>query len=437
LENISVIYMPIYYYVSALLAGFTGVSFTPLRIISFSASIGIGLLIFLAVKRETASNFFAMIATGIFAASFKLTSGWYDIARTDMLAMFFTFAALLSLRSENKKVIFISGILFAAAFYTKQTTLAFFLFVLAYILIFERSKLFWLVLSFFIAFAIGWGILSAQNGEWLYYYTFTLPANNALEINRGVILRGLQYLLIPLSFVMVILMIWFSSHVKEIFISPSRRYYLLITLAATGISMLAYFNRGGWTNNLISAFISYAILFGIALDSIAEHIGKEQNPLAGNIYLCLLWFGCIAQFVTLAYNPNSQIPTDEDWQAGHSLVKRISAVNGDVLVPRQNYLALLAGKEPFIHHMGLTMINGGFGNISTVEGQELEIEINQAIRDGRFAAIILDSADEKIEKLLGCFKKDVIEYESDDSFFPIEGDESRPIITYTPCQNQN
>ncbi len=434
-NNVSVIYMPLYYYISALLASFTGLSFMPLRVISFLSSVGIGIIVFFIVKNETRSNIPGIIAAGTFAAAFKLTSYWYDIARTDMLAVFFLFAAILSLRSERRGITLLSGILFGAAFFTKQTTLPFFLAMMFYVLIFERKKLFWATLSFSVIFALGWGILSLQNGQWFTYYTFLLPANHGIELHCGSVLQGLQFLFGHIFFVMIILLAWFSSSFKNIMITPSNRYYWFVALTASGLSMLAYLNRGGWINNLTPAFTSYAILFGIGMDTLANKISNWKNPRALKLFLCLLWFGCSIQFVALRYHPTAQIPTNKDLQAGNMLIRKISALNGDVLILRQNYLALLAGKLPFVSQNTLAEIAGNYGQNPAAEWKNLEAEINQSIKNKRFTAIILESPDIKIESLLGCFKREIIEYASDTTFFPIEGDVSRPTVIYTVCQD--
>ena len=60
---VPLIYNPFYFYVSALLATFTGNDFLPLRLVSVLSSVGCFALIFKFVYRRTTSHFASWIAT--------------------------------------------------------------------------------------------------------------------------------------------------------------------------------------------------------------------------------------------------------------------------------------------------------------------------------------------------------------------------------------
>jgi hypothetical protein len=89
----------------------------------------------------------------------------------------------------------------------------------------------------------------------------------------------------------------------------------------------------------------------------------------------------------LVYDPWKQIPTEEDRKAGKHLIETMHAVDGEVWLPWHGYLPALAGKKARAHSMAvIDVVRGDKGET----GVGLENEMKQAIRDKRFAAVILD-----------------------------------------------
>lgn len=438
IENISLIYTPVYFYAAALLSTVTGLSFTPLRLVSFFSSIGIGLIIFLTVREKTSSNLSGILGAGLFAAGFGVTGGWYDIARTDMLSVFFVFTAFYFLQQNRKGTTFLSGLLFALAVLTKQTTLPFPLFALAYIFFTERNLFTALLLSFFGSLAIGVGLLVFKYGNWFFYYTITLPSTHMVELSLDRIFSGIQGLFIYLFIVIIILLGWFAMDYKDIFANPIKRYYWAIAVVASAVSMLAYLNRGGYLNVITPAISSYAILLGIGIDTFTRKLSATKiEPVLARYFSYLPWILCFTQFVILTYIPTGQIPTAEDAQAGDMLVNRISSISGNVFIPEQNYLALYAGKEPMFHNIAMLEIKGDFSREALPEWEKLKSELNRSIEEGEFAAIILSTPDTEFNLKANCSHEEFIEYESREVFFPIAGNNFRPTVIYTDCHKNS
>jgi hypothetical protein len=89
LDFIPYIYTPAYYYVAAAVSQITGIGFTPLRLVSFLASLVCFTLVFEFVRREGGSASCGVISAGLFAATFRLGGAWFDVARVDSLFMLF------------------------------------------------------------------------------------------------------------------------------------------------------------------------------------------------------------------------------------------------------------------------------------------------------------------------------------------------------------
>src|SRR4029078_10038342 len=85
------IYAPLYYYVAAPFAYLFGLRLLPLRVVSFAASLGVLALIAALIHGRTRSKLGALGGAGLFAALFDRTGAFFDLARVDALALFFTF----------------------------------------------------------------------------------------------------------------------------------------------------------------------------------------------------------------------------------------------------------------------------------------------------------------------------------------------------------
>jgi 4-amino-4-deoxy-L-arabinose transferase-like glycosyltransferase len=117
------LYPPLYFYLSALAAKFTGFSFFPLRLVSFAASCVSGAAIFAIVRREAQDEFPAFIAASLFFGMFHVTGAWLDLARVDSLFLAFLLLAFYFARATRPSSAAFAGIFAALAFLTKQTAL--------------------------------------------------------------------------------------------------------------------------------------------------------------------------------------------------------------------------------------------------------------------------------------------------------------------------
>jgi len=124
IEFIPYIYGPFYFYVSALLSQLMGVGFVPLIFLSIIASLGCFILIYVIVKKETGKHFFSVLAVGLFAATYKISGAWFDIARMDSLFVMLTLGGYYVLNYASYRLSgFLAGFLLSLAFLTKQSAL--------------------------------------------------------------------------------------------------------------------------------------------------------------------------------------------------------------------------------------------------------------------------------------------------------------------------
>jgi len=433
--HISLVYMPLYFYLSAMLAKVTGLSFTPLRIVSFASSLGCAMVIYFAVKQATASKLAGFMSLSLFASAYGITGGWYDIARTDMLSVFFTILAIAGIqeRDSGRNAIW-SGVFFAAAFLTKQTTLPFFILVFLYKLIYNRRDAAILGAAFLVITGISFALLIADSGRWFLYYTFQLPASHTIEFTAGRVTEGIFHLLAPISPALIIAFGMLYTTPGNVLKQSAYQYHLVAFAGAMGISMLAYLNRGGYSNVFTPAYATFSILLGLGIHQLERRIAILESGTLRRLLSYPIWIACFAQFLILIYNPNAQIPSESDLRAGDRLVERLREADGKIFIPQQNYLALYAGKTPSYHQVALEEFRGDFGSKPMPEWKALENEIDVYLNDPQVSTIVLNQPDPSLEDRLGCFTRELIEYPDAHTFIPVAGNNSRPGVIYRLCR---
>jgi hypothetical protein len=434
LSFVPFIYTPLYFYVSAAVAQIVGASLLPLRLVSLASSLGCLALIAAIVRGETRSWRPAILAAGLFAATFRHSGAWFDLARVDSLFLALLLAGVYALRARPTHRSFaLAGILFGLSFLTKQAALP----VIAVMTIFAIRAGGRHSLSFA---ACGWGViagstflLNRMSDGWYVYYVFDLPGQHPILPGKisGFWLGDLAGRL-PVA--AAVATGWILSRSAA---SRGRKtFYLLLGAGMVGTSYFGRLHEGGYENVLMPADAFLAVMFGIATSgwlsaghqaSPSESPGTSDRPGRES----LVYAAWILQFGLLLYNPRAQIPRSADADAGRSLVRILSEVQGDVLIPSHGYLAVMAGKESHAHLMAIRDVTRGRGG----EKKELLIgEILDELGGRRFGAVVLDAAsfgedpsDRKWQDLLERdYEKPRDLFEERDVFWTVTGLRTRP-----------
>ncbi len=428
LEYIPYIYPPLYFYLSALLAKITSLTgFLPLRLVSLSASLGIALLIFQIVRRQANSKYWAFIATGFFAATFQIGGAWFDISRVDMLFVFLLIAATAALERASWQSSLLAGFLFTCAFFTKQTAVFMVIGLLVFVLLFRQPKIA-LLAGLTLAFcSSAWiWIENTRSAGWFWYYIFTLPGLHRLP-ELGIAYIGQPILLFyPVCIAGII---GFARPLASpvAILKGKEGLWTVFALGMLATSIFASLNPGSFKNNYMPFYGALSILFGFNLPRILEKFTLSRQPYG----VALLYTLCVAQFIVFFYNPISQIPTSADLQAGQALVERLRQVDGDVLIPNHNALAILAGKKTFVHLIALQEIRGNFGLQDTVVWNMLTAEIDTAFKMRKFEVIVLDRPGGIWAGIPTDYEEIPILYSDQNVFWPITGGRTRPSSFYT------
>lgn len=435
MEFVPFIYTPLYFYASALMAKIVGDGFIPLRLVSFIASLGCFLVIFLIVKKETKSSFFAFLAACLFSAAFKISGAFFDIARVDSLFLFFLLASLYLIKFKDSPESYVlAGVLVSLSFLTKQTALFLAAPIMLYCILANWRRSLFFIGTVCIIAAASTFILDYIHNGWFSYFVFKLPARHS--INPRMFARfWIADLINPLPIalaasVFYIYLQFVKSNKKNLL------FYSVITVGVLGLSFMARMNTGGYPNALLPAYAVIAILFGLAAHA-AFQLPRPESDSKRVLVEISVYLICIVQFCLLFYNPFKQVPTPNDLEAGKKLVSTIQQIKGDALVPCHAYLPVLAGKNWHVDESAFAELVGIFGGGQTEQSERLMNELRQSIKEKRFDVIIINApADSWIMQLRKEVEKHYalkrLVFDNKTVFWPVTGRRIRPEYIFVP-----
>jgi hypothetical protein len=323
-------YPPLYFLASAVVARVAGVSYLALRLVSLVSSLACFALLARLVQRETGSVAAGLGAAGVFAATYFQAGAWFDIGRVDSLFLALSIAGLYAARyMRATRGAVAAGVLLAAAALTKQTALAEGAAVLAVTLTGPRRRLAWVAaLSWGAAFGAATVAIWQTDGRWYIFYVFELMREQALTYgNLGWFWTALAS---ALGLAGCAALIGARRVPRE----------LLAGCAALGIEgYAALVHSGGTINDVLPAYLAVALLAGLALGSRVRWVAAASGLLV------------LAQCAVLlaGSHPGQAIPSGAGRAAGERLAAGMRALGGNVYVPAEPALSLLAGMTLSAH----------------------------------------------------------------------------------------
>ncbi|MFH1314563.1 MAG: glycosyltransferase family 39 protein [Candidatus Eisenbacteria bacterium] len=332
LEFVAYIYTPLYFYLSAGVSWVLGIGFVPLRLVSFTSSLGCFALIFSIVRRETGNNSAAVLAASIFAATYRLSGAWFDIARVDSLFLFLFLLAVYVIRfSRSNRAYVLAGILVWLSFLTKQVALIMALPLMAHAAYQNWRRSCYLILTALATVVISSIALDSIHEGWYMFYIYGLPRGH--EIIPSLFLDfWVKDLFLPLPIACALCGSYLFAGLRQS--SRDRAlFYLFFAAGMLGGALSSRLHLGGYDNVLFPAYACVAVIFGLAVDRISRRVGGRPTTGA-KMGMILITVSCLIQFGILKYDPVDQVPTAKDLLAGRELVDMISRVQGEVLMPR-------------------------------------------------------------------------------------------------------
>jgi len=368
-------YPPLYFYVCAAVAKIVGLGYAPLRAVSIASSLVCFGCIYAIVKRECASALAALVAAGLFAATFLIGGAWLDLARVDTLFLALFLLAVYVLRSSTTPLEHaLAGMLFSLSFLTKQPALAMALPIVVHALVTNPRRGSWLAGTVIAACGIATLLLHAGTGGWFTFYVWWFPFQHEIVPSawRTFWTRDM-FAAIPIAFSVALL----AAARPILRRSLSEAFWTAVFAGTIAGAYRSRVQTGGYDNVLLPAYASAAILAGMALAWCLER---------GRIVAMAACAACLLQFALLGYDPRPQIPGAVDRAAGGRLVSLLESIPGDALVPYHGRLSSAAGKRAHAHLMQVFDIL----KLGDVRSEALGRDFRSAIRRKDFGAIVLD-----------------------------------------------
>jgi hypothetical protein len=429
LEFTPFLYTPLYYYVCAGLGVFAGAGLAQMRLVSLACSVGVLATLYVMGRRETGSRTAGIVAAGLFAATYRLSGAFLDVARVDSLCLLLLLMAVSLVRLRRSAAHdATAGLLLAAAVMTKQTALFVAVPLLAWSLIANVRRGALLTVTAVAAAVLAAGSLQIASGGWFGYYAFDLPRRHMIDwAAAGNFWRA--DLLAPLPIAVLgafACLVWPRPGLPW----GDRLFYPVVAAAMLGSSWLGKANYGGYGNTLLPAYAILSLLAAMGMHAVLASAAPSQS--AGR--LCV-YAACLVQFALLMYDTGKCVPESSDRHAGDKLVEIVRRADGDVFAPTHLSLVTAAGRRPSAHMAAINEVVGVFGGRGDSVADELKREIRDAVHGKRFGAILIDPA--CCEWLRGAIEESYVVrpdgvYHNPRTFLPVTGCPVRPESVYVP-----
>ena len=371
------IYTPLYYYASAAVAWVLGPSLSTLRLVSIVGSILALWAVYRLVAAETKARWPGIVGACLLAACFRAAGAWLDLARVDALFLGLLLSALVCARgSTSWRRAVAAGVLFGAAFLTKQEALLPGLAVLP--CLWRRGPR---IAAAYLAatgavVAVPTIALQYVSKGWYLQYTLWLPAQHDLATEKvlgfwtGDIGRTVGLAAIVAVAALLTLR------------GESRRFSVPVVAALVLASYTARLHTGGYDNVLLPAYAGIAVAFGIGCHVLTDPSERARR------FARLVLVAAIAQFALLAYNPFDQVPSSADTRAGDRFVADLRQLLRPVYLPGHSWFLERLGESPTAHAGAIGDILRGHARGSD---RRLAREVHRLVAGQRFGAIVVDS----------------------------------------------
>ncbi len=393
-------YPPVYYYVSAGLAGLLGPGFLALRAVSLLASLGSAAVIFRFVARDSGRPVYGFIAAGIFLGTWRASGLYFDVARLDSLFTFLLLAAVFALRFQRgRRGLAVAAILAVLAVLTKQTGAAVFGLLALWCIwtdwrahgrdwatLRDWDRLWYFVLPLAGGIGLATALLETLDGDFVRYIVAVQPGH---DVKWGMIGWFFWHdLLVILPLPSLVVAAWLgllapSGEARSREEESNRVFYLAALVGVLIACLVPRIKVGGAANNLILVHAWLVAMFGVGVVRLDAWLGQGSPRLRARLPV-IVAVCALVQLLVLVRLPTGYVPSEADLRAGRALAARVAEIEGEVLMPVQGHVAGDAGKRVYAHQM--PVLDYSRSGLSDVD--DLLASYETAIRERRFAVVI-------------------------------------------------
>lgn len=322
---------------------------------------------------EKRSALWGVVAAGLYLGCFDESGTFYDLVRTDALAMGLLAWSLVLCRTKTLPGVISGGLILVLAFLTKHNFALFGVGIVGWLIWQDRK----LALAFVLASAVPALFLTgaiqlASDGEYL-TYLLSVPSSHPLNGQRAFPGSEKELLasLILTNLAAIVGLIVLGVRRQW---SPGGIYWGVVTAIAIGACILMRAHHGGFTNVLMPGHwvlavggvmvlsglvrgkpvwgVVIALLMGLQLAESRYKFKWKYGPKDATLAESFCVTGQLSGGKLLKdcfkdqWTEKRLIPTQEDLDAGNAVVAQLSAIEGSVFAPHFPWYPHLAGKAP-------------------------------------------------------------------------------------------
>jgi 4-amino-4-deoxy-L-arabinose transferase-like glycosyltransferase len=352
-DFVALAYNPLYYYLCVPFALIFGTNLLAMRLVSILGVLGSALLIFLAVRRETKSNWWGLMATGLYAAAYQAMDTYLDNAHRDSWLMFsILLGCYLIDQNQSRMKDCIGVILTVIAFWFKQQGAIFAIGTVLYLTWrdgWRKSWLFWLL-----ALVLGPGLYLVIP-DWLFgshfhYFTWQVP-RQWTEL-KGEEIKNLLKHVLNFYFILAIPASIATGLALRARHKASIWYFMFPVAVVSGI--LATVSPGSNNNVFIPMGTWFIITRVLGLKQLIDRYPELHR---WGVHL----FAIGLAFALFLYNPTSVIVSTQASVAYKDMVSYLNSLDGTVYAPWLGQLPNGYKFYPSVHWVPLEDIIRGPG----------------------------------------------------------------------------
>jgi len=378
MDFIPYLYTPLYPALLSFLGGIFGLGYTLGRVISILSMVGIMVLMVHTIVRDSdkrdrvVAYYGGAVAIGFFAAAYPWFEGWYDLVRADTLFLFMVIGGLILLRAWANKGTGWRGQLWVAvpaailglSFFCKQTGV---LYVAAggpiILLLNWRRVPIYVGVTGVIGLGGTWILDKAADG---WFWTYIYEVHQAHDFNMDRFYKSFELIMgrfRPMTITIVVgLLVVGATAARTRTLPRSSKALLLwawIFAVSVLVGMLGWATQWAHFNAYMPAMTTGAIAAGAAVVAI---VGCASQLFARPRWLPQAIGMAVAVTMSASlmhhwWKPKEFIPTDKDRKEGAAFIAELRKQPGPILVPFHPWYAKLAGKELFVHRMGVADVS--------------------------------------------------------------------------------
>ncbi|HEX2381386.1 MAG TPA: glycosyltransferase family 39 protein [Acidimicrobiales bacterium] len=375
------IYTPLYFVIAAVVSFVAGTGFVALRLVSLIASLVLLAALAKLGHRETRDPVAAFVAAGLFAACYRISGAWLDIAREDTLCLALLFCGLIVARDAcSARRGFAAGVLMSLSFLAKQVALLPALGVGVFLVVARRGR------STVVAYlaTVAAGIVGTSivfdwiTHGWYGFYVWRLPAEH--QVNQGS-LTGFftNDLLAPLAIAVAIGAIGLAVLRSQR--TSGFAFHVIVGAALLAASYSARLHTGGYDNVLLPVYAEIAVLFAIGLHHVLR--APKRTWL-----VALVAVACLLQFGRLVYDPVAQLPSRADVELGDQTLAALRRLPQPIYLPGHPWYLEEIGQPANAQSAAIGDVLRGGGT----EAQKLAQDLWRTVAEQRYGSIVVESA---------------------------------------------